>query len=214
MEYYDYSDLLDNNRRWVDETLKRDPEYFAKLAEGQHPPFLYIGCSDSRKPLNTITQTRPGEVFIHRNVANQISLTDMNLLSVLEFAIESLKVKHVIVCGHYGCGGVTAAYRGTATGLVENWVTPIKDLALVHKDELNELSTEEDRLNRLSELNVLAQVRNLCKTSILHRAFARGDYPQLHGWIFAIRSGLIQEQQLPLGNWKELGLIPKDYPGS
>lgn len=211
MDYYDYPDLLSNNQKWVAECLAADPAYFRKLEEGQRPPFLYIGCSDSRKPLNTMTQARPGEVFIHRNIANQVSLTDMNLLSVLEFAVETLKVKHVIICGHYRCGGVEAAYRGQATGLVENWVTPIKDLALMHKDELQALPDDDARLNRLSELNVLAQVRNLCKTSIMHRAFQRGGYPRLHGWIFAIGSGLIHEQRLPLDEWKTLGLLPPDY---
>jgi len=211
-DYYDYPDLLNNNRSWVNDCLKQDPDYFSKLAEGQRPPFLYIGCSDSRKPLNMMTQTRPGEVFIHRNIANQVSLTDMNLLSVLEFAIETLNVKHVIVCGHYHCGGVEAAYRHTATGLVDNWVTPIKDLAMVHQDELNRLATEEERLNRLSELNVIAQLRNLCKISTVQRAFKNGKYPQLHGWIFAMKSGLIQEQKLPIREWKEMGLLPKDFP--
>jgi carbonic anhydrase len=211
MEYHSYPDLLTNNQRWVAECLAGDPAYFRKLGESQRPPFLYIGCSDSRKPLNTITQTRPGEVFIHRNIANQVSLTDMNLLSVLEYAVEVLRVRHVIICGHYRCGGVEAAYRGSVTGLVENWVTPIKDMALTHKEELQRLPDDDARLNRLSELNVLAQVRNLCKTSILHRAFQRGEYPSLHGWIFAIGSGLIQEQTLPIEEWKSMGLLPPDY---
>jgi carbonic anhydrase len=211
MEYNDYPGLLRNNQRWVAECLAADPAYFRKLEEAQRPPFLYIGCSDSRKPLNTITQTRPGEVFIHRNIANQVSLTDMNMLSVLEYAVDVLKVRHVVICGHYRCGGVEAAYRRNVTGLVENWVAPITDLALIHKEELLRLPDDDARLNRLSELNVLAQVRNLCKTSILKRAFHSGQYPRLHGWIFAIGSGLIQEQALPVDDWKALGLLPPDY---
>lgn len=212
MEYHSYEDLLANNKRWVAERLGEDPDYFAKLAQGQQPPFLYIGCSDSRKPLNTMTQTKPGEVFIHRNIANQVSLTDMNLLSVLEYAIETLKVKHVIVCGHQNCGGIEAAYRGTATGLVENWVTPIKDLCVVHREELDALPDDAARLNRLAELNVLSQVRNVLKTSVVHKAVKQGTLPRLHGWIFQINSGLIYELKLPVAEWKALGLLPDDYP--
>ena len=159
--YHSYEDLIQKNGQWAADKLRKSPAYFDLLSEYQKPPFLFVGCSDSRMPIDTFTQTEPGELFIHRNIANQISLTDMNFLSVLEYAIEVLKVKHIIVCGHYNCGGVEAAYYNRARGLTENWVTQIKDIVREHAPELDAIADTELRLNRLSELNVVAQVRNI-----------------------------------------------------
>jgi len=209
-KYNSYEDLLKNNQEWVENKLSKDKNYFEELSKPQKPPFLFIGCSDSRKPLNTITQTEPGEIFVHRNIANQISLTDMNFLSILEYAILDLKVEHIIVCGHYNCGGVEAVYKG-ADGLVENWIMPIKDLALINKDELEKIDDMQQRIDRLAEINVVAQVKNLCKTSIIHKAFKKQEYPQIHGWIFDIYCGKIKALELPLKEWKDKGIIPNCY---
>ncbi|ARS35083.1 carbonic anhydrase [Pontibacter actiniarum] len=207
MHYHQYHELLENNERWIEEKLATSPDYFQKLAEGQRPPYLFIGCSDSRMPLNSFTKTEPGELFIHRNVANQVSLTDMNLLAVLEYAVESLQVQHIVICGHYCCGGVEAAYKGTATGVVENWITPIRDLYLTNKTAIDALP-EAERLNRLAELNVVEQVKNICKTSVMHRAFQAGSAPQVHGWVLDIAHGRIKDLQLPMDSWKQLGIVP------
>ncbi|WP_242928172.1 carbonic anhydrase [Pontibacter vulgaris] len=208
MHYHEYSDLIKNNLEWAQEKLEQDSSYFEKLAKGQRPPFLFIGCSDSRMPLNSFTKTEPGELFIHRNVANQVSLTDMNLLAVLEYAVESLEVQHIVVCGHYCCGGVEAAYRGTATGVVENWVNPIRELYIKNRQEIDALPTDKLRLNKLAELNVVAQVKNICNTSVMHRAFKSERYPQVHGWVLDIESGHIKDLELPLNNWHEMGIMP------
>jgi len=211
IHYQSYEDLIKNNKQWAEEKLKGDPDYFQQLSSGQKPPFLFIGCSDSRMPLNSFTKTEPGELFIHRNVANQVSLTDMNLLSVLEYAVEALGVQHIVVCGHYCCGGVEAAYRGTATGVVESWVNPIRELYLQNKQEIDELETDQERLNRLAEYNVIAQVRNICKTSVMHRAFKNGKFPKVHGWVLDIRSGHIIDLPMPVQEWKELGIVPENF---
>lgn len=207
MHYHNYEDLIQNNTEWAEEKLEQDPTYFENLSKGQKPPFLFIGCSDSRMPLNNFTKTEPGELFIHRNVANQVSLTDMNLLSVLEYAVEALKVQHIVVCGHYFCGGVAAAYAGTATGVVESWVNPIRELYLQNRTEIDAIEKEEDRINKLSELNVIAQVKNICNTSVMHRAFKAGSPPKVHGWVLDIRSGLIKDLPLPIKEWQEIGII-------
>ena len=209
--FHKYEELLRNNRVWVSERLSVDEKYFEKLSEGQNPPFLFIGCSDSRKPLDTIIKAEPGELFIHTNIANQVSLTDMNVLSILEYAIETLEVEHIIICGHYNCGGVEAAYTGKATGLIENWLMGIKELKLENKRELQLIENEQEKMDRLCEINVVAQLKNLCKTSMMHKAFKKGKYPKIHGWIFDIYTGHIKELELPLEEWKELGFIPKDY---
>lgn len=211
MHYHSYEDLIKNNQDWAEEKLQQDPGYFQQLAAGQKPPFLFIGCSDSRMPLNSFTKTEPGELFIHRNVANQVSLTDMNLLAVLEYAVEALEVQHIVICGHYRCGGVEAAYRGTATGVVESWVNPIRELYLQNKQELDQLPNDAERLNRLAEYNVVAQVRNICNTSVMHRAFNSGKFPKVHGWVLDIQSGHIIDLPLPLQEWRELGLVPNHF---
>ncbi len=206
-----YESLLTRNREWVKEKLEIDEKYFEKLSEGQKPPFLFIGCSDSRKPLDTIIKAEPGEIFIHRNIANQVSLTDMNILSILEYAIDILKVKHIIVCGHYNCGGVETAYKGDATGLLENWVMGINELKLENNEELDKIEDVQMRMDKLCEINVIAQLKNLCKTSMMHNAFKRGEYPQIHGWIFDIYTGNIKELEIPIEKWKKLGYVPQDY---
>ncbi len=209
MKYHNYDELIRNNKKWVAERLKLDKDYFNELSQDQKPPFLFIGCSDSRMPLNTFTQTEPGELFIHRNVANQVVVTDMNILSVLEFAVKNLQVKHIIVCGHYRCGGVAAAYHGNVEGVVGNWVVPIRETYLKHKKELDKLKNQQQEIDKLSELNIIEQVKNICKTSVMSKAFKRKNFPQLHGWVLDIYSGNIKELKLPFEEWQKVGLYPK-----
>lgn len=206
-----YQELILKNKQWVADQIGQDPGFFETLSQGQTPPFLYIGCSDSRKPINVITQTGPGELFIQRNIANQVALTDMNLLSVLEYGVEVLKIEHVIICGHHGCAGVEAAMEDNVAGLIENWVSPIRDIYLSNREELAALSDKEQRTNRLSEMNVVVQAKNLCKTSILKKAFRSGVYPRIHGWMFHMRSGLIHDLTLPVDEWKQEGILPSIY---
>jgi len=204
-----YDELIKNNQIWANQKQQTMPEYFARLSHSQKPPFLYIGCSDSRMPLDTFTQTEPGELFVHRNIANQVSVTDINFLSVLDYAVNVLKVKHVIVCGHYRCGGVAAAYEGKVKGLVGNWINPIRELVLDYNAELNLIDEIEQRLDRLSELNVIKQVENLYKTSIVQHALAECNVCfQIHGWVLDLKTGLIKELELPLEQWKAKGLVP------
>jgi carbonic anhydrase len=189
-----YLQLIANNKKWAKQKKENNPDYFTKLRLRQEPNFLYIGCSDSRMPLDTFTQTEPGELFVHRNIANQVSITDINFLSVLDYAVNVLRVKHIVVCGHYGCGGVNAAYHAKATGLVGNWISPIRDIAREHKDELDAIQEEEKRMDRLSELNVIKQVGNLCKTHVIQQAVAEGKIDfQIHAWILDLSNGLIKE---------------------
>ncbi|PSB02593.1 carbonic anhydrase [Merismopedia glauca] len=196
------AELLQNNQAWVAEKLNLEPDYFERLANGQNPSYLYIGCSDSRMPLSNYIKTEPGEMFVHRNIANQVSLTDINFLAILEYAILHLKVKHIIVCGHYGCGGIKAALEGTATGLVDNWVNPIRELYLQRKIEIDCLKTQEERCDRLSEINVIAQVKNIYQTSKMRKALREGRAPQVHGWVLDIRTGLIKDLQIPTAMWE------------
>jgi carbonic anhydrase len=189
----DYNKLLLNNKAWAKERLNLDENYFTELAKDQKPEFLWIGCADSRVPAEEVTNTQPGEVFVHRNVANLVVHTDMNLLSVLQYAVEVLKVKHVIVCGHYGCGGVKAAMGNQDLGLINKWLRNIKEVYDKHNYELKNVSDETQRFDRLVELNVEEQVKNLSKTSIVQRAWANRDLPHLHGWVFDMRTGIIKE---------------------
>ncbi|MBN2544148.1 MAG: carbonic anhydrase, partial [Spirochaetes bacterium] len=195
MKYHNYDDLLKNNLEWTKKQKKMNPEFFKNLAKSQKPPFLYIGCSDSRMPLDTFTQTLPGEMFVHRNIANQISLTDMNILSVVEYALFQLNIKHIIICGHYDCGGITAAYTSHADGLVENWLRPIKDIIMSNKEELDSISELSAKLNRISELNVIKQIETLLKTSILEKALEKDKKNKIHihGWVLDLKSGIIKE---------------------
>eukprot|EP00906_Rhabdomonas_costata_P037581 RCo052956 len=208
----DYAQLLRNNREWVQSRNSTDPEYFRKLSQPQSPPYLYIGCSDSRMALNQMLGCKPGYMFVHRNIANQVSVTDMGILSVLSYAVDSLRVSHIIVCGHYDCGGVKSAIYGETDGsLVANWVNPIKRVYTENKQELLAIPDKKARLDRLSELNVLQQVHNLCQTSSMRAAFRRNAYPELHGWILDIYTGLVKELELPIKNWVEQGYLPESY---
>lgn len=209
MPYHRYRDLLENNRRWAEAMTRDEPDYFQRLAQGQQPPFLFIGCCDSRKPLNNITQSHPGELFIHRNIGNQVRPTDPNVRAVLEFAIGVLKVEHVIVCGHTRCGGVGAALRGDATGAVEAWVAPIRELHTRNAEAVEAAGAETARIDRLAELNVVAQVENVLRTSTMQDAMGGGHTPRLHGWMFRVETGLVEELDLPLDRWRDEGLLPK-----
>lgn len=187
-----YEKLLLENKAWAFEKLADDPQYFDRLAHIQTPEFLWIGCSDSRVPANEITNTQPGEIFVHRNVANLVIHTDVNLLSVLDYAVTYLKIKHVIVCGHYGCGGIKAALTNHNYNQVLNmWLRNIKDVYRLHKTELDNLTDEEAQCNRLVELNVMEQVMHLAKTSIIQRAWKHEQRPHLHGWVYGLKDGII-----------------------
>lgn len=187
-----YERLLLENKAWAQEKVEDDPEYFNRLSHIQTPEFLWIGCSDSRVPANEITNTQPGEIFVHRNVANLVIHTDVNLLSVLEYAVVHLKVKHVIVCGHYGCGGVKAAMTNHDFKQVLNmWLRNIKDVYRLHTDELANIKDEEQKFDRLVELNVMEQVQHLAKTSIIQKAWQNDQRPDLHGWVYGLKNGVI-----------------------
>jgi carbonic anhydrase len=186
-----YEKLLLENKAWAKEQVQQDPDFFSRLEHLQTPEFLWIGCSDSRVPANQITGTHPGEIFVHRNIANLVINTDVNLLSVLEYAVSVLKVKHIIVCGHYGCGGVKAALTNNDYKQVLNmWLRNIKDVHRLYRDEIDALDGEA-RVNRLIELTVKEQVMNLAKTSIVQRAWKEGNYPHLHGWVYSLTDGII-----------------------
>lgn len=185
--------LFDNNRLFVEQVTREDPEFFARRAGKQEPHFLFIGCADSRVPIETLTGVSPGEMFVHRNIANQVLPADLNLLSVLQYAVEVLDVKHVIVCGHHQCGGVKAAMGEANHGLVDFWLAGIRDSIVRHKDELNAYGEEQGRFDRLVELNVLRQVYNLARTPIVQNAWRRGRRPLLHGIVYDLKDGLLRE---------------------
>lgn len=191
-----YDSLLEGNKQFVEDTLKLDPEYFTKLSNGQNPPVLWIGCADSRVPANQITNTAPGEIFVHRNIANMVIHTDMNMLSVLDYAVNVLKVKHVIVTGHYGCGGVIAAMTNKEFGLIDNWLRHIKDVYRLYVDELESIEDESKRADRLVELNVVENAYNLCKTSIVQNAWAIGQELAVHGWVYSLKTGIIKDMMV------------------
>lgn len=188
-----YEKLLLENKAWAAEMIADNPDYFNNLAHLQTPEFLWIGCSDSRVPANEITGTQPGEIFVHRNVANLVINTDVNVLSVLDYAVNHLKVKHVIICGHYGCGGIKAATTNTDFKPVLNmWLRNIKDVYRLHREELDTIKEEENRCDRLTELNVKEQILNLAKTSIIQRAWKKEQRPHLHGWVYGLKDGIIK----------------------
>jgi carbonic anhydrase len=199
-----YLKLLENNKEWVGVQLKKDPEYFTKLANGQKPEYLWIGCSDSRVPANEITGTNPGEMFVHRNIANMVVHSDMNMLSVLSYAVDVLKVKHIIVCGHYGCGGVLAAMGNQQYGLIDNWLRHIKDVYRIHHKELDIIKDPKARENRLVQLNVMEQVCDLGKTTIVQNAWERGQSLHLHGWVYDIHDGIIDDLKVTITTTKDL----------
>ncbi len=188
-----YESLLEGNKTFVANTLKQDELYFEKLANGQKPPILWIGCADSRVPANQITNTKPGEIFVHRNIANMVIHTDMNMLSVLDYAVNVLEVKHVVVCGHYGCGGVAAALTSKTYGIIDNWLRHIKDVYRLHAFELDLISDGTQRANRLVEFNVMEGVHNLCKTSIIQNAWENGKTLSVHGWVYELSTGFITD---------------------
>ena len=185
--------LFENNRRWASQISQSDPSFFSTLAKQQNPEFLWIGCSDSRVPANEIIGLLPGKLFVHRNVANLVIHTDMNCLSVLQYAVEILKIKHIIVCGHYGCGGVRAAIEGHPHGLIDNWLRGIRDLHQRRSAELLQLPTLEERINRLCELNVIEQAKNVGNSTIVQEAWQRGQMLTIHGWIYDISDGLLND---------------------
>lgn len=187
-----YQKLIQGNKLYAETKIFQDPEYFNNLSKGQTPNYLWIGCSDSRVPANEITSTHSGEIFVHRNIANLVVHTDTNLLSVLEYAVKYLEVKHIIVCGHYGCGGIKAAMTNTYHGFVDNWLRNIKDVYHKNQEELLVIKDEDDKANRLSELNVIEQVRNLAKTTIVQEAWSKRKL-HLHGWVYGLKDGLVKD---------------------
>ena len=199
-----YQQILDNNKNWVASKLAEDENFFNKLADGQKPPLLWIGCADSRVPANEITGTQPGEVFVHRNIANMVLHTDMNMLSVLDYAVNVLEVRHVIVCGHYGCGGVKAAMGNANIGLIDNWIRHIKDVYRFHHVELDNIADENERFDRFVELNVQEQVMDLAKTSIVQNDWKHGRNLWIHGWVYSIRNGLVKDLNVNFGSNAEL----------
>ena len=190
-------DLFRGNEEWARAVDENDPQFFQKLAEQQSPKYLWVGCSDSRVPANQITVLQPGEVFVHRNIANVVLQTDLNLLSVVQYAVEVLKVEHVIICGHYGCGGVQASVDGERHGLVDNWIKGIGDIAESRADELNALD-EKDRLDRLCEMNVETQAHNMSKTTIVQDAWQRGQMVEIHSWIYRLNDGRLRSLGDPI----------------
>ncbi|WP_396145826.1 carbonate dehydratase [Flavobacterium sp.] len=199
-----YKKILDNNKKWVENQLALDPEYFKDLAKGQQPPLLWIGCSDSRVPANEIIGAKPGEVFVHRNIANMVIHSDMNMLSVLDYAVNVLKVKHVIVCGHYGCGGVKAAMGNQSIGLIDNWIRHIKDVYRLHEHYLDTIKDEEERFNKFVEVNAQEQVFDLAKTSIVQNAWRNGQELTLHGWTYGLNSGYVTDLGVNMSSNEDL----------
>lgn len=205
MEFY--KQLFENNKKWVEEKTAQDEHYFDILSQGQKPPILYIGCSDSRIPPNEMTNTKPGEVFVQRNIANMVVHTDMNLLSVLDYAVNVLEVRHVVVAGHYGCGGVKAAMSNKQFGLIDNWLRHIKDVYRLHKHELDNIEDYEKRVDRFVELNVMEQVYNLTKTSIIQNSWQRRQLPYVHGWVIDIHTGYIKDLKVSSNGNEEMDKV-------
>lgn len=199
--------LFDNNRNWASRISQANPNFFSRLAAQQTPEFLWIGCADSRVPANEITGLLPGELFVHRNVANLVVHTDLNCLSVLQFAVETLRIRHIIVCGHYGCGGVKAAMDDTPHGLIDNWLRPIRDLYRRRAAEIMQVDSLEKRVDRLCELNVIEQVKNVANTTIVQDAWRRNQPLSIHGWIYAISDGLLQDLDACISSAAELSAL-------
>jgi carbonic anhydrase len=199
--------LFENNRKWAAQISQNDPSFFARLVRQQSPEFLWIGCSDSRVPANEIIGLLPGELFVHRNVANLVIHTDMNCLSVLQYAVEILKIKHIIVCGHYGCGGVKAALESQSHGLIDNWLRHIRDIDQRRASDLARFSSEDERINRLCELNVIEQVKNVANTTIIQEAWQRDQMVTIHGWIYAISDGLLKDLDACISSTSDLARL-------
>ncbi len=203
------NDLLTNNRAWAAEITRQDPEFFERLSRLQAPQYLWIGCSDSRVPANQIVGLSAGEMFVHRNVANVVVHTDLNCLSAIQFAVDVLRVRHIIVCGHYACGGVTAALRDERLGLVDNWLRHVQDVRWKHQTELDALQGESDRVNRLCELNVREQVVNVSNTTVVREAWTRGQDLAVHGWVYDLRDGLIRDLGVSITGEAELASLSR-----
>lgn len=199
--------LLENNREWAKKIKAQQPDFFQTLSKQQSPNYLWIGCSDSRVPANEIVKLMPGELFVHRNVANVVVHTDLNCLSVMQYAVEALKVKHIIVCGHYGCGGVNAALTNAKLGLIDNWLRHVQDVKQKHQALLNRLSDDEQRLDRLCELNVIEQVSSVCQTTIVQNAWESGQELAVHGWIYGLSDGLLRDLNICITNQGEFATI-------
>lgn len=202
-----YKKILDNNKKWVEEQLAFDKDFFKDLSKGQNPPLLWIGCSDSRVPANEIIGAKAGEVFVHRNIANMVVHSDMNMLSVLDYAVNVLKVKHVLVCGHYGCGGIKAAMGNDSIGIIDNWIRHIKDVYRHHRKELDSIDNEVERFNRFVEVNVKEQVYDLAKTSIVQSAWKNGQELSLHGWVYGLNSGYVTDLEVNISSNNDLDAV-------
>jgi len=193
-------DLLNGNVTWVKNTLKHAPDFFDRLSKGQSPKFLWIGCADSRVPATEITNALPGSIFVQRNIANMVVHTDSNLLSVVYYAVKVLKVKHIIVCGHYGCGGVQAAMSNNPFGFLDNWLMHIKDVYRLHREELDGIKDEQKRFDRYVELNVQEQVGNLAKISFVQEEWEKGEFPYIHGWVYSLKDGLLNDLEVTMNS--------------
>jgi len=204
-----YNKIIENNKKWVENKLELDPQYFERLSKGQKPPLLWIGCADSRVPANEIIGAQPGEVFVHRNIANMVIHTDMSMLSVLDYAVNVLKVKHVIVCGHYGCGGIEAAMTNKSIGLIDNWIRHIKNIYRVHKKELDNIADIRERTDRFVELNVIEQVYDLAKTSIVQNAWGIDQDLTIHGWVYGVNNGIVKDLGVNFKNDSQLDEVYK-----
>ena len=205
----EYQQLLDGNKKFVKDKLKSDPDFFKDLSKGQTPEYLWIGCSDSRVPDNEITQTQPGEIFVHRNIANLVINTDINLLSVLHYSVTYLKVKHIIVVGHYGCGGVVAAMSNKKYGFIDNWLSHIKDVFRAHETDLLAIEDKKERSDRLVEFNVIDQVKNLAKISVIQEAWKDSKYPHVHGWVYDMENGMLKDLTVSIDEQDDLNPIYK-----
>ncbi len=204
-----YNRIFENNKRWVAEKNETDPNFFNRLSKGQNPPILWIGCSDSRVPANEITGTEPGEIFVHRNIANMVVHTDMNMLSVLDYAVNVLEVKHVIVCGHYGCGGINAALENKQVGIIDNWLRHIKDVYRLHKAEIDAIQDIDQKSRRMVEINVQEQVFDLSKTSIIQNAWAQNQTVYIHGIVYDVSNGILKDLNLNISNNQHLDSVYK-----
>jgi len=194
------NNLFDKNKKWAEKVKESDPDFFQNLSKQQNPEYLWIGCSDSRVPANEIVDMLPGEIFVHRNVANLVVHTDLNCLSVLQYAVDVLKVKHIIVCGHYGCGGVKSAMENKEHGLIDNWLQNIKDVYRYHQDKIDVLQDEDKKISLLCELNVVEQVANICHTTIVQNAWNSGQELTVHGWIYSIEDGILKDLNVNIEN--------------
>jgi carbonic anhydrase len=206
-----YNDLVQGNRSWVAQQLEKDPDLFKRMSVGQNPQILWIGCSDSRVPANVITNSDPGSIFVHRNIANTVVHTDMNLLSVMQYAVDVLKVKHIIVCGHYGCGGVIASMTNNQFGMVDNWLRNLKDEYLLHRDELESIPNDADRARRMTELHVVEGVYNVCRTSIIKDAWEKRKggliFPHVHGWVYGVHDGFVRDLKVTVRGPDDVPLL-------